>query len=124
MSGGKLLLDTNVILYYLGGDLLLRDLMDGQELYLSTISVIELLGYPGLTEAEQARIGVFLEDCHELPITPEVRDRCISIRRAHNLKIPDSLIAATALQADMPLVSADGVFERVEQLHWIHYQLS
>ncbi|MDX1908903.1 MAG: type II toxin-antitoxin system VapC family toxin [Bacteroidia bacterium] len=88
------------------------------------ISVIELLGYPGLTEAELIRIGAFLEDCQELPITPEVRDTCISIRRSYQLKVPDALIAATALVTGMPLVSADGIFERVKQLDWIYYQWS
>jgi len=45
MSGNKLFLDTNIILYLLAGDTTLADLLDEKQLYVSVISEMELLSY-------------------------------------------------------------------------------
>ena len=47
MSGTKLLLDTNIILYYLSGDEKLGPLLEDSNLYISIITEIELMGYSG-----------------------------------------------------------------------------
>ena len=46
MSGTKLLLDTNIVLYYLGGDTVLASLLDQREVFHSLITEMEMLGYP------------------------------------------------------------------------------
>ena len=38
----------------------------------------------------------------------------IDLRKRHGLKVPDCLIAATAIQLDVPLVSSDKHFERLK----------
>lgn len=52
MSGNKLLVDTNVVLYLLSGDKTVAELLDKKQIYLSFISELELLGYPGITSTE------------------------------------------------------------------------
>lgn len=44
MNGNKLFLDTNVILYLLGGDETLAIFLDKKQLYISVITELELLG--------------------------------------------------------------------------------
>ena len=43
-------IDSNIVLYLLGGDETLVKLLDGKELYLSFITELEVLGYPGITK--------------------------------------------------------------------------
>ena len=56
VSGNKLFIDSNIVLYLLGGDETLVKLLDGKELYLSFITELEVLGYPGITKKEQNNI--------------------------------------------------------------------
>lgn len=63
MSGNKLLLDTNIALYLLGGDEVMATLLDQREVFVSVISEMEMLGYPGISLSETYRIKDFLKDC-------------------------------------------------------------
>jgi predicted nucleic acid-binding protein len=46
----------------------------------------------------------------------EIEDEAIAIRRAARLKLPDAIIAATALTSEATLVSADDDFSKVNDL--------
>ena len=59
MNGNKLLLDTNAVLYLLGGDETLATLLNGKDLYLSIISELELLSYKKISLREQKIITSF-----------------------------------------------------------------
>ncbi|MFN8300937.1 MAG: type II toxin-antitoxin system VapC family toxin [Saprospiraceae bacterium] len=123
MNGTKLLLDTNIALYLLGGDRVLAAMLDQQEVYISAITEMELLGYPGITPQEQERIKSFLNDCLLIDINADIKEKAIAIRQRHNLKLPDAIIAATALHLNLALLSADGVFSRIDELNFVHYTL-
>ena len=43
MSGNKFLFDTNAVLYILNGDKALAELLNGEKLYVSIITDMELL---------------------------------------------------------------------------------
>jgi predicted nucleic acid-binding protein len=53
MNGNSVLLDTNIVLYLLGGDKVLAELLNQKKLYLSFISQLELLGFRGITQKQQ-----------------------------------------------------------------------
>jgi predicted nucleic acid-binding protein len=59
MNGNKLLLDTNAVLYVLGGDETLASFLNGKELYLSIISELELLAFKNITPKEVKAISAF-----------------------------------------------------------------
>ncbi len=56
MSGTNYLLDTNIILYLLGGDKVLADILNTKTPYISYITEMELLGSPQLDSAEEKKI--------------------------------------------------------------------
>jgi predicted nucleic acid-binding protein len=121
MSGEKILIDTNIALYLLGGDATLALALDQKEIFLSVVSEMELLSYPKITEVEIKRIKSFIADCNLLELTPTVKERTITIRRNYNLKLPDAIIAATAIQANISLISADSMFKRIKELNFVEY---
>ena len=52
MSGNRFIVDTNIVIYFLNGDPVLRKLLDRKSIHVSFVTQIELLGYPGITEVE------------------------------------------------------------------------
>ena len=123
MSGTKFLLDTNIALYLLGGDQILAALLDQKEISLSVISEMELLGYPGITSTETARIKGFLSDCQIVDLNIFIKELAIEIRKSYQLKLPDAIIAATALHLNIPLISSDSAFKRLTDMNFVYYEL-
>jgi len=117
VSGDKILLDTNALIYFFEGQSKITDLVvRTPTVYFSVISEIELLSAPRLTQDEIVQIKAFLSLCRRVELTQEIVDRTIAIRRQYRFKIPDAIIAASVLSLNIPLVSADTDFQKVEGL--------
>ncbi|WP_374688658.1 type II toxin-antitoxin system VapC family toxin [Promineifilum sp.] len=117
MSGSRALLDTNALIYFFEGREKITQLVARTpELFYASITEIELLSSPRLTAEIAAQIRAFLALCRRIELSDEVIERAIEIRRDHRLKVPDAVIAASALAMDLPLVSADTTFQRVRSL--------
>jgi predicted nucleic acid-binding protein len=111
------LLDTNMVLYLLA-DRLANPLPQG-EYFVSVITEIELLSYPSLTEDEEQKIQTFLEDIVLIELSRDIRSATIDLRRKTGLKLPDAIIAATAIAINAKLLTNDRVFDRVSGLEVI-----
>lgn len=68
---------------------------------------MELLSSPSLSTEETASIMDFLNDVHVVGITRNVKHHAIRLRRDHRLKLPDAIIAATALSLSSTLLTND-----------------
>ena len=121
MSGNSLLVDTNIALYLLAGDERVAELLHGRDLFLSFITELELLGFRALSRDEEATIMDLVSRCTVVNITPEIKQITIAIRRAHTVKLPDAIIAATAVSLGLPLLSADRGFTKIGELIFLQY---
>jgi len=121
MSGNSLLLDTNIILYYLNGDKTLIPLVEENYLYVSVINEIELLGYSDFQKKELEAVKTFLTYCTSENITNDVKEKAINLRRNGGLKLPDAIILATALSKKIPFVTADKAFKKIKEGQIIYY---
>ena len=110
----KKVLDTNAILYLLGGKL--AQPLAPVHYFVSVISEMELLSYPSLDDAASAQIRSFLSAVTVVELTEEIRVLAIELRRNHALKLPDAIIAATALSLQAQLVTNDTKLLRVPGL--------
>jgi len=68
---------------------------------------MELLGYPGITAAEERLIGDRLSKFTYRAITTEIEDLAIALCRARKVKLPDAIIAATAIYHGLELLTSD-----------------
>lgn len=112
MNGIKYLLDTNFILGILKSSPLLlaesssRRLLSGECSY-SAITRMELLGFHGISREEESLIKQKLEHFTYLPLTRAIEDRVIDLRQSRRIKLPDAIIAATALCSGIELLTLD-----------------
>lgn len=112
-------LDTNAIIYYLKDDPIVVSLLSDifgsiLPVYVSTITEVELFGFSSLTEEESGRIEDILKTVAILPVDSRIARTAGALRRAYGLKIPDSVIGATALFTGTTLLTRNtGDFKRV-----------
>ncbi len=116
MNGNRFLLDTNIILYILGGDEIIAHYLFDKILYTSIICEIELLSFKFITSKEEAEIKSFLKEFRIISIDQPVKDLAIILRKRYSLKIPDSIIAATSVNLGIPLVTSDKGLKSVSAL--------
>jgi predicted nucleic acid-binding protein len=108
--GTRFLLDTNSVIYYLDNALpnsamnFLDTVLD-IEAYVSVISKIELLGWNPPTGISLQPIQDFVDTATVLPLNDAVVQKTIEIRRSKKIKLPDAIIAATALVNGLEIVS-------------------
>lgn len=122
MSGNNILLDSNIVLYLLNGEETLIPLLEEKQLYVSFITQIETLGYKGISEEDAQNIKSFLSQCVIVDVNPVIKDYTIRLRQEYSLKLPDSIIAATSLYLNAPIITADTDFKKMEELDLILFQ--
>ncbi len=106
------LLDTNCLIYYFQGapqmDPVFRQIEQGAARpVVSIITVIELLGYPGLTRQDETRIRALLSGFAVVAVDERIAGQAVVLKRRRGVKTPDAIIAATALLESACLVTRD-----------------
>ena len=109
--GQRHILDTNIGLYFLNQTLndtaktFVGNLLNNNLAALSVITEIEMLGFNFPSAQEELITQEFVADLTILPLTSTVVKQAIAIRKKHKIKLPDAIIAATALANNCVLVS-------------------
>jgi predicted nucleic acid-binding protein len=80
------------------------------KVYVSVITRIEMLSFPNSTPEMENRIKYFLKSVKVVSFNKKVEQNTILLRRSKKLKIPDSIIAATALTLQAAIISRDDHF--------------
>jgi hypothetical protein len=124
MSGNRILIDTNIAI-----DFLLRHTAVEKYFYsfdpvFSFISELELLSGKDFYAEELIDIKEFLSTQIIWGYIPAIRDIIVNIRLEKKLKLPDAIIAATAIYLDIPLVSSDRSFMNISGLNLIYNEPS
>ena len=117
-----MLLDSNIIIGAgkVGGEHLAPFLAHANA-SVSIVTRIESLGYHRLTAQEEAEITLSLADIPELGLDDEIAQRAIVLRQQKSMKLGDAIIAATALEYDLPLVTRnEGDFKHIVGLQIIN----
>lgn len=103
------LLDTNILIYYFNGEMednvkskvskLMRE-----SFQISVISKMEFLGFPFNSQEREQAIQL-IEFAAIKPLNDEIVQRVIDIRQQKRIKLPDAIIAATAMEYSSILVT-------------------
>ena len=101
--------DSNILIYHLD-DALPPDARDQVDTLIvngaaiSVITRIEVLGFPMTADARQQAEDL-LAQFDETPLQEAIVQRTILVRQQHRVRLPDAVIAATALERGVPLVT-------------------
>lgn len=120
----SLVFDSNVFIYQLNGalnsygqSLLKQGFIEGGAY--SVITKIEVLGFaqpPNELEKANQLFGVL----NQVELNAQIVARTIALRQSRKIKIPDAIIAATALSLGLPLVTHNTRdFQWIEDLELI-----
>jgi predicted nucleic acid-binding protein len=110
MTDSCLVLDTNAVIFLTNRDNVipnnLKNELNKSELFISVITRMELAAKQVKPEEEEA-IRDFIADVTVSPLDEEVERKAVEIRRTTKIKLPDCIIAATAIVLDAVLVTDD-----------------
>ncbi len=122
MNGNRFLADTNTLIYLLDQHPSLQPVLESEWVY-SFITEIELLGKLGITPEEIKEINSLLSICIKSPHTESINKPAISLKQLYSIKVPDALIAATAIEQKIPLLTFDKDFIRVKEVDLVLLEL-
>lgn len=122
MNGNSIFIDTNTAIYLLDGDISIAEILDKKKLYLSFITQLELLSYPRITDKEKQVIQRMLEKCIIIDINNSIKNEVIRLRKTYMMKLPDCIVAASALYLDLPFITADKEFKKIKELNLMLYE--
>lgn len=106
MNGNSFaVLDTNVMLYHLSDRI--NPPLQLQQHAISVITEIELLSYPSITAEEIGNVQRCIANVTVIDLLSFIKLEAIELRRKYRIKVPDAIIAATALWLERPLITND-----------------
>jgi tRNA(fMet)-specific endonuclease VapC len=127
MNGNIYLLDTNAIIALLQGNTkILNCMQSSQWVGISIINEIEFLAFPNLNSEDKKLFNQFLQrvDIVELSSNQiQLIELIIKIRQKYSIKLPDAIIAATAIKYGAKLITSDKQFKTIKELEVIEFTL-
>ena len=109
--GINYLWDTNMVIYFLqqqfppATEKFIDNVLKSSAIGISVITEIELLCWKTATEKDLDLIQRFIAEVSVFELDQEIKLITSSIRRKNKIKLPDAIIAATALRHELTLLT-------------------
>jgi len=112
MTENRFLLDTNAVIYITTEGSSISDELEKKlneaNLFISVISEIELFCKHGMPQDEEVNLCTFIsERLSVIDLSNAVKKETINLRRNTKHKLPDCIVAATAIVQKAVLLTAD-----------------
>lgn len=122
----EFLCDTSVLIDYLRGEHTVREIIsydNFSRMSMSSVTLMELL-VGAFNKREVKKIKSVFQKVHIIQVNEAISAKAVALieeySKSHNLLIPDALIAATAIESDLPLYTRNGSdFRFIPQLELI-----
>jgi predicted nucleic acid-binding protein len=101
-----IILDTNIFIYLANGILESEVILD-KDISHASITKIEALGFSKIPANELLLLNAFFDQSYGFDLTNSVIDLAIRLRQAKSMSLGDSIIAATALENNLILWTAN-----------------
>lgn len=116
-----MLCDTNILIAYLNGDVaivsaLSRLQAERRAVFVSSVTVTELLAHPSLLREEEKKIETFLSFFTILQFDASIARHAAFFKRTYGLGFQDAAIAATAYDRRLPVITRDKQFRRIKEV--------
>ena len=114
--------DTNLLIYIHEGNTSVIPFLD-YNFGISFISEVELLGHKNISKVEEGKLKLLLNDVFNIEWNGKIKEKTIEIRRKHQVKLPDAIIASTSIVYGLPLVTADKGYSKIKELDLILFEI-
>lgn len=118
MTGIDFLADTNFLIFTSQGNPIVEPFLD-YNIGISFISEMELLGVFSISKVQKSNIQNIINECFVIDMNTEIKKYAIQIKQKYKIKLPDAIIAATAIQYNIPFITADADFKVLKELNLI-----
>jgi predicted nucleic acid-binding protein len=105
VNGKNALFDSNILIYLSKEEIPFAFINQFDAIFVSVITYMEILGYPFEHSNEENFIKELLAVFQTLYLDQHIADITIEIRKKKRIKLPDAIIAATAISANLHLVT-------------------
>jgi len=109
--GVKYFWDTNTVIYYLQqqfsplAEKFIDNLLTEEQPCVSAITEIELFCWKTSDEKDMDVLHNFINDAFVIELERSIKLKTADIRKQHKIKLPDAIIAATAIVYDLTLIT-------------------
>ncbi len=116
------LLDSNIIIYSAMEDYsFLREIYKEDDIFVSDITRLEVLGFHKITLIQEKYFKSVFSVIDIIPISVNIINTAIELRKTYNLSVGDSIISATALNNDLNLYTNNvNDFKNIKNLHKVN----
>ena len=98
--------DSNIIIYAAQrDDMDWRQLLRDYQMAASIVSLVQALGYQNLPDEERLTLVEIFRVIDVLPLTRVIADRAVKLRQQRRMSLGDAIIAATALEHNLTLIT-------------------
>jgi predicted nucleic acid-binding protein len=118
MSGIDFLADTNFLIYTAQKNSIVESFLD-YTIGISFITEMELLGVFSISKIQKNSMQNVINECFVIEMNAEIKNKAIQIKQKYKLKLPDAIIASTAILYNLPFISADSDFKNIKELNLI-----
>ena len=103
-----ILLDSNVIIYSTRPEPEFEKLsqyLAERSFFVSIVSYVEVLGFKGIDSQDAKAFRAFFDKTGILQLDREIAERAVQLRQLRKMSLGDALIAATALEKNLTLLT-------------------
>ncbi len=125
--GVKYLWDTNTAIYYLQkqfpayAEQFMDTILKEFQPCISAITEIELLCWKTANENDLEVLNSFISDSIVFELEKGIKNKTVALRKTHKIKLPDAIIAATAIVNGLTLFTRNvSDFQNIPDLSFIN----
>lgn len=120
MEKRKVLIDSNIVILLAKGALSIKS-VDLFDISVSEITRLEVMGYHLISIEEETLLNAFFNNIVVYPLSSEIIELAIKLRKEKSMSVGDAIIASTSLHYELPLMTANVKdFDHIDNLELLN----
>lgn len=101
----RVVLDSNILIGLYNTTIIVTELETVEEIFVSSITIMEIFALAGMSVEEEKVLKILLKRIVVIPVSYKIAEHAGRLARTRRIGKADLLIAATALELGLPLMT-------------------